>query len=331
MPRFMNVSFQSLLSVTFLSLTLGACGGGPCQCVVDAPEGHVVAACGESVCLTGPGGAGYACSADGKALTPEPTACPEVQNFSKGTGGMTGLYETQLDDSGKARNYAVYVPTGYTGQTAVPLVLHFHGWRPAPAGVKQEVQYVWKATAEANDFIVVAPEGAPCPELDPGSDPFLCFDETRDGAWIEKLRTLLQSQYNIDIDRVYLSGHSGGSFFVQGYGLLNPTTYAAAAEFSGGCIAASGDYGNSCSQYEKLMKTPARKIPFYLTHNPGDMVVPQYYSKDMLLLFQQYEYPTMTHFEAYNGGSTGHSIDPKLPGPTWDWLKQYAHPMGPTK
>ena len=45
-------------------------------------------------------------------------------------------------------------------------------------------------------------------------------------------------------------------------------------------------------------------------------VAPQYYSKDMLLLFQLYEHPTMTHFEAHNGGSTGHSIDSKLPGPT---------------
>lgn len=280
--------------------------------------------------MTGVGGVGYACSADGKELTPDATACPEAQSFSMGTGGQTGLYQTTLDDGGTARNYAVYVPTTYTGATAVPLLMHFHGWRPAPAGVKAEVSYVWKATAEANGFIAVAPEGAPCPELDPGSDPYLCFEEGRDGPWVEKLRALLESQYNIDRDREYLSGHSGGSFFVQGYGLLNPTKYAAAAEFSGGCIADSNDYGNSCSEYAKLMKTPARKIPFFLTHNPGDMVVPQEYSIDLEGLLQLNDYPEASHFAAYNGGSTGHSIDPTLPGPTWDWLKQFAHPMGPT-
>ena len=319
-----------LLALSIVLATAG-CSSSPCMCTADAPEGHVATACGTSVCLGGAGGTGYACSADGKSLTPDPMVCPEAQNFSAGTGGMTGLYQTTLDDKGTARNYAVYVPSTYSADKAVPLVLHFHGWRPAPAGVKSEVSFVWKATAEANNFIAVAPEGAPCPELDPGQDPFLCFEEQRDEAWVEALRAQIESEYNIDRNREYLSGHSGGSFFVQGYGLLHPTVYAAASEFSGGCISESDQYGNSCAVYADLMKSPVRKMPYYLTHNPDDTVVPQEYSLSFDNLLMTNDFPHASHFEAYNGGSSGHSIDPKLVPPVWAWLSQYAHPLGPTK
>jgi poly(3-hydroxybutyrate) depolymerase len=291
------------------------------------PEGTVDVACGAPACV---GYAGYRCSDDGTSAAPDPTACPDdTRHYSNGTGGKSGLYQDTLAFKGSPRNYAVYVPTGYTGDTAVPLVLHFHGWRPAPAGVLNEVSYVWKPTAEASTFIAVAPEGAPCPELNPGGDPYLCFDEISDDAWIQSLIDTLKSRYNVDLDRVYLSGHSGGSFFTQGYGLLHSTQFAAAAVFSGGCISASDQYGNSCSVYDGEAKKAPRKIPYFLVHNPKDQVVPQSYSIAMKGVFDKEGFPTNSHFDPYNGGSNGHSIDNTLVPGVWEWLRAAHHPSMP--
>jgi poly(3-hydroxybutyrate) depolymerase len=321
------MKYRALTTSLALAFAVAACSSSsdtatavaptqPCACAgVPVDQGTVDAACGASVCVNH---VGYRCAADGQSAEPDPEACPH--NYSGGSGGKTGTTTATLPFEGKPRNYAVHVPTGYTGEAGVPLVLHFHGWRPAPAGVKDEVTYVWKPTAEKQNFIAVAPEGAPCPELNP-SDPFLCFEETRDDAWVQSLIDTIKGQYNIDLDRVFLSGHSGGSFFVQGYGLLHPTQFRAATTFSGGCIADSDKYGNSCSVYDKLAKKAARKLPYYLVHNPDDQVVPQDYSVAMKKVWVTNGFPANSYFKKYNGGSTGHSIDGTLVPGVWEWLR----------
>lgn len=304
--------------------------GAACACAgVAVAHGTVDAACGASVCV---GNVGYKCSADGQSAEPDPSACP--RHDSGGSGGKKGTYTATLPFEGKDRTYAAFVPSGYTGETGVPLVIHFHGWRPAPAGVKDEVTYVWKPTAEKETFIAVTPEGAECPELNPNGDPFLCFDESRDDAWVQELIATIQKQYNVDLDRVFLSGHSGGSFFTQGYGLLHANQFRGAATFAGGCISAEDNYGNSCAVYEKMAKKVTRKIPYYIIHNPGDKVVPQAYSIAMKKVLTDNGFAPTSYFKKYEAGSNGHSIDPSLVPDVWTWLRD-ADPSfvaaGPTE
>lgn len=311
------------VTVTACSTKQGAVAATPpdvapaCACAgIEVAEGTVDAACGASICLRAH--AGYRCADDGQSVTPDPAVCPH--NWSGGSGGATGLTQSSLDDDGKDRVYAINVPPTYTGETGVPLVLHFHGWRPAPAGVKDEVKYVWKPTGDKEGFITVAPEGAECPELNPDGDPFLCFTNGKDDRWLGRLFDTIVSQYNIDRDRIFLSGHSGGSFFVQGYGLANPDKFHAAVTFSGGCISASDEYGNSCSVYKALAAKVDRKTPYFIVHNVGDQVVPQTYSIAMSKLLKDAGFAVKTHFQKYDGGSSGHSIDPTLVPDIWAWL-----------
>jgi predicted peptidase len=313
---FAAVAVVTACSTQATQATTSTSATKPCACAgIAVDEGTVDAACGTSVCL---GTSGYRCADDGLSVEPDPAACPH--NWSAGTGGKTGLAEKTLDDKGTARIYGINVPASYTGEVGVPLVLHFHGWRPAPAEVKDEVKYLWKPVADKAGFITVAPEGSPCPELNPKGDPFLCFDEQKDDAWLTKLIETIASQYNVDRDRIFLSGHSGGSFFTQGYGLLHPEKFHAAVIFSGGCISASDEYGNSCSVYREIAKKVDRKIPYYVVHNPGDKVVPQGYSIAMSKVLKDAGFPLKTYFTAYEGGSNGHSVDPKLVPDVWTWL-----------
>ncbi len=313
----------SVLVMSGCGNTTGPDGTPPCRCTATVSQGSVDAACGAPACV---GGVGYVCSADGTSVQLDPTACPEVHHYSAGQGGMMGSYEAELAGSG--RPYAVHVPKGYTGEKGVPLVLHFHGWRPAPSGIQDEIDYVYGKLSNKEGLIAVALEGGPCPELNPKGEPFLCFRDSRDGALVAKLLEELGQHYNIDLDRVYLSGHSGGSFFVQGHGLTNPTRYAAAVEFSGGCIADSPQYGNSCVVYDKLSKKATRKLPMFLVHNPWDGIVPQDYSLSLQETLAPLGHMLKTHFDEYDGGKYGHSIDNSLVPEVWDWLQTFHHPNG---
>jgi hypothetical protein len=40
-------------------------------------------------------------------------------------------------------------------------------------------------------------------------------------------------------------------------------------------------------------------------------------------------FPTSSHFDAYNGGSNGHSIDNTLVPGVWEWLRKNHHPSMP--
>ncbi|MCC6749392.1 MAG: hypothetical protein IT371_17135 [Deltaproteobacteria bacterium] len=296
--------------------------------------GLALAGCSSS----GGSGADGGTSSDGKPATTDGAAKSDgargdgavkgdagaTGKWTGGKGGKTGSYEFNMDFGGNKRLIAVYVPSGYSEKKGVPLILHFHGWRPPPAEVLDEIKYVWGPVADAKGFIAVAPEGLPCPELNP-KEPYACFREESEGPFLKALVESLGKQYNLDLQRIYLSGHSGGGYFVQGMGLMESTLYAAVMVWSGGCISAKDIYGNSCSEYDKLAKVAKRKIPFSVAHNGQDQIVPVQYGADMLQVLQKYGHTT-TAFDMVNGGKYGHSIDPDYPVKAWEWVSKHVLP-----
>ena len=237
-----------------------------------------------------------------------------------GSGGPSGHSMQTMPFAGETRTYALHVPAAYDGKRPVPLLLHFHGWRPPPLGVSDELKYVWGPTCESAPLI--AAEGLPCPELDPQT-PYGCFRESRDAPFVAALIQKLGQMYNLDPDRVFLSGHSGGAFFVEEHALRHSDTYVAAVAFAGGCIGSSDTYGNSCSVYKALSSAATRKIPFFVAHNAKDQVVPVTYSASLLKLLEEGGHPTKATSD-YDGGSTGHSIDASIVPPIWTWLAGFT-------
>lgn len=238
-----------------------------------------------------------------------------------GTGGKPGHTMQSMTHDGQKHIFAVHVPRSYNESKPVPLLLHFHGWRPLPAGVSEELDYLWAPSTEAEGFIAVAPEGLPCPELNE-SDPYGCFRETRDGPFVKALVEHLGKLYDLDLDRLFLSGHSGGAYFVQGHALSHSSTYVAAVTFSGGCISSSDKYGNSCSVYKQLSAQAERKIPFFIAHHPSDQVVPVGYSADLIKVLKAHKHPIKTKSD-YDAGKYGHSIDAKIVPDIWTWLASF--------
>ena len=116
-----------------------------------------------------------------------------------------------ITHDGIQRDYILYIPELYDGNTAVPLVLNFHGYGSSAA---QQMFYGdFRDIADTEGFLLVHPEGTTFigdqfwnvgfPGLSSNIDD-VGFTE----ALIDELATL----YTIDLDRVYATGMSNGGF-----------------------------------------------------------------------------------------------------------------------
>lgn len=116
-----------------------------------------------------------------------------------------------ITHDGIQRDYILYIPELYDGNTTVPLVLNFHGFG---SSASQQMFYGdFRDIADTEGFLLVHPEGTTFignqfwnvgfPGLSSNIDD-VGFTE----ALIDELATL----YAIDLDRVYATGISNGGF-----------------------------------------------------------------------------------------------------------------------
>jgi polyhydroxybutyrate depolymerase len=110
-----------------------------------------------------------------------------------------------LVSSGIERDYELYVPKSYDARRPTPLVISMHGaglW-----GVQQRIMTRFNAAADKYGFIVAYPSGST------GSGPRVWHEDNhnlRDVRFISDLIDTLESQYNVDRDRIYANGLSNG-------------------------------------------------------------------------------------------------------------------------
>ncbi len=110
--------------------------------------------------------------------------------------------------SGVARRYLLYVPKTYDRATPTPLVISIHPAATWPA-VQMQISR-WNELAEQYGFLVVYPAGngaffggfSPGPHVWPG--------EPQDVRFISNLIDKLETEYNVDSNRIYANGMSNG-------------------------------------------------------------------------------------------------------------------------
>jgi pimeloyl-ACP methyl ester carboxylesterase len=167
---------------------------------------------------------------------------------------------------GKLIPYRLYVPKGYDGKTARPLVVLLHGMLGDeryffsdlfdPAVVKNE--------AERRGYILAAVNGR-------GR-----FSGYRDAAAADPLEVTaaVMRSYQIDAARVYLAGHSMGGFGTWIVAARKPDLFAAIAPMSAG-PPAQGEALNAL--LEKV-----KPLPALVVHGAKDGIVPPEFSKRMV-------------------------------------------------
>lgn len=158
-----------------------------------------------------------------------------------------GKFEVRI----RGIRYAMYVPSYYTPQKNWPLILAFY-----PAGDGGEIRDFWVENAERSGFIVAGGYTFQ-------GDIWNTYDDYR----IFKMLEDVYMRYNIDRNRVYLTGLSGGAVFAYYLGINYPEFFSAIAAVTSGsisCIERRLDYSRSSKKH----------IPILIIHGTEDTVVP---------------------------------------------------------
>ena len=163
---------------------------------------------------------------------------------------------------GIQRDYILYIPAIYDGNTDVPLILNFHGFG---SNANQQLVYGdFRDIADKEGFLLVHPEGTLLngnQHWNVGS--FTIGSTTDDVSFTEALIDELANQYAINLDRVYATGMSNGGYMSFLLACQLSEKIAAVASVTGSM---TPETYNACNAQHP---TPILQI-----HGTGDSTVP---------------------------------------------------------
>jgi poly(3-hydroxybutyrate) depolymerase len=133
-----------------------------------------------------------------------------------------------INHDGIARQYILYIPSSYTGNTPVPLVIDMHGYYG-----NMNMQYTgdsgirWRAKADKAGFICAFPNGYWW-SWNGGS---CCGDAVEDNiddvGFLKAVVDNIKRSYNIACNKVYASGYSNGGGMAMRLAVEASDTFAA--------------------------------------------------------------------------------------------------------
>jgi len=100
------------------------------------------------------------------------------------------------------RSYQAKAPSGWDGTSALPVLLHFHGWGRTGSNVIRNKRIA--GAADANGVLLLAPDGL-------GKSWSFWNENPRDVDFAEAVLSDAARHWPIDLSRIYISGFSYGS------------------------------------------------------------------------------------------------------------------------
>lgn len=169
-------------------------------------------------------------------------------------------YQINYEDT--TRNFIVYVPTSYNTGDHLPMVFNLHGY--TSNAMQQQLYSGMNATAEANNFIVVYPNGLGN-AWNSGFAPPYNGTFPNDVGFISKIIDTMVTLYGVDLTRVYSCGMSNGGF----------QSYRLACDLENR-IAAIASVTGSMTATMQTNCTLSRKVPVLEIHGTMDPTVNYY-------------------------------------------------------
>lgn len=206
--------------------------------------------------------------------------------------GKTGNFERHylLAEAGEIMPYRVYVPTTYSADRALPLIVALHGLGGNEDAMLGDF-YGIPALAEKHGYLVVAPMGF---RIDGGyggggqnaaADRRGALSETDVMQVLERMR----NDYKVDASRIYLMGHSMGAIGTWRLAAKYPDLWAAL-----GPIAGTGNPESMGAM---------QHIPQIVVHGDNDRTVPVTGSQGMVEALRKLG-GTVEYIEVAGGGHT---------------------------
>ncbi|GAA0126532.1 hypothetical protein UT300019_24350 [Clostridium sp. CTA-19] len=179
-------------------------------------------------------------------------------------------------------SYLVYLPKSYNTNVKMPLILSLHGSGERGKNIENVKKWGIHKILRSNDdfpFIVVSPQ---CPN---GEIWEMQFNALKD------LLDKVENDYNIDAERIYLTGYSLGGYGTWNFAILNPERFSAIVPISGGAI----------SPKKALC---LKNLPIWVAHGDNDTAVDLEESKRIVDCLKKYNSNII--FKVYEG--RGHEV-----------------------
>ncbi|MCU0726197.1 MAG: HEAT repeat domain-containing protein [Planctomycetes bacterium] len=181
-----------------------------------------------------------------------------LDRIRRSAGEPKGLQKDRALTMGAAQSpgvYTLFVPEGYDPRRPWPLLVGLHGGGvggregDAVVGSGHSAMNFYVREAAARGYIVVCPTARAAPWASGMNGPFL-----------ESVIAEVELLYHVDLNRVYLTGHSMGGFGCWHYGPQWAERFAAISPMAGG-----GGGG-----WNRLVET---NTPVFIFHGADDNVV----------------------------------------------------------
>jgi polyhydroxybutyrate depolymerase len=172
-----------------------------------------------------------------------------------------GVLPSSINHNGSSRNYALYIPPGYNGKDALPVVFNFHGSNDnALDHLFNTSDMRSVASFEQNPFFLVYPEAGICDGKTTWNSSAQggvnCLDDL---DFIETLIDSLSLNFKIDESKIYACGYSEGGAMALSLGVSKSNRFAAVGSVSGTML---------------NFNTPLNPMPTIIVHGTDDGVFP---------------------------------------------------------
>ena len=169
--------------------------------------------------------------------------------------------------NGRTRFYNIHIPDGYNGITPVPLVIALHGGGGNARSMEEKTGF--SNLSDEKGFVIVYPEGT-----GRFKHRFLTWNagyccgyalenNIDDVGFIKELIKTLEEKFNIDSNRIYITGHSNGAML----------TYRVGAELSD-IVAAIAPVAGAIPKNILNLSTPSKPVSVLVISGTDDPLIP---------------------------------------------------------